>query len=134
MKTTATFLLLFISLCTYSQSRDEIVKSKLDSKLKQTLPNPSAYEFVSLTPSGTITHLHNIYLRTDEIKRQIESNELDLQMKLQYPDLLHSDADFEQIKSLKIEIDKDYAMLHEIHSVEKALANKVNTPVSYTYM
>jgi hypothetical protein len=69
MKTTAAFLLVFISLPTYSQTRDEIVKSKLDSKLKQTLPNSSTYELISLTPSGTITHLHNIYLRTDEIKR-----------------------------------------------------------------
>src|SRR5690348_14306029 len=82
MKNIITFLLVLISLSTYSQSRDEIVKSKLDSKLKQTFPNPSTYEFVSLTPSGTITHLHNIYLRTDEIKRQIEANELDLQLKL----------------------------------------------------
>jgi TonB family protein len=133
MKTTIAVLLLFSSLATYSQSRDEIVKSKIEAKLKETMHDPSTYEFVSLTPSGTITWLHNIYSKRKEIEREIESNQLDLKVILDYPNLLDSDDDFEMIKSLKIEIDKDHAMLNKIDSVEKALAGKVNTPVAYNY-
>jgi TonB family protein len=127
------FTLLIIPFC-YSQTRDDIVRAKVEKKLKENMHDPSSYEFVGLKLLATITYKDNIYSKRDGIKEGIESNISYLKLKLDHSDLLDSEEDFLAVKQLKMEIEKGYVLISKIDSLEKVLGNKVNTPIAYNYI
>jgi TonB family protein len=126
------FLSLTIVLTSFGQTRDQIVRTKIENRIKPRMHDPASYEFVSLKLLSIITFKYNITSIRDDIKREIKSDESSLDFELKYYSQLRDD-DFKKISELKSNLLRNKVLLKGIDSLERGMGSKINTEIAYNY-
>ena len=117
-------------------TRDEIVKTNVETQLKTMLNDPSSYEFVKLELLDSVTFKDNIEYRKEEFKSSLVKAEADSIRLEGYREDSRISYMFDetQFNRAKDGIEKNKTILSKIDSIEHSLGDKVNDVASFTYL
>lgn len=115
-------------------TQNEIVQKKVEEYVKSKMNDPKSYEFVKIELIDSVLYSDNIEYRKDNFSQNIEYDQSSLERQESYKTEIPSMYDEQEVKDLKVKIEKNKRILTKIDSLETKLGERKNEVASYTYI